>query len=223
MSEAISRARDRLISAKEVLAERWTRLPKWGRWAIIGGSAAAAFAGITLISRRASGATMSIPGGGIKTWTDEDIEYLARVLIMETGLIRDRTEMAGIAWVAVNRALMGWGRSYPKNSPIKTVVSGTHWPGGGPRGNSFVEAIQMDSPGKTAYHSAPVGHKNIQKARDFAKNILTGKIPNPIGPRRSFLHPGGMGGRPLPSWIISKKNGGTAANEPLALAGAIFA
>ena len=178
-------------------------------WLLVAGG----LVGWKLLSSSSAGST---PAGG-REWTDEDIEYLARVLIMETGLARDPTEMVGIAWVAVNRAL-------GKKKSIRQVVATTSWPGGGARGNSFVEAIQMDRPGRTSsnLHSAPVGHPNIGKARELAKNVLRGSKSNPIGPRKHFVHPSGLPGS-LPSWVVSKSAGGAAEFEPLKVAGALFA
>jgi len=119
--------------------------------------------------------------------------------------------------VAVNRAL-------GKKKSIRQVVATTSWPGGGARGNSFVEAIQMDRPGRTSsgLHSAPVGHPNIGKARELAKNVLGGSKSNPIGPRKHFVHPSGLPGS-LPRWVVSKSAGGAAEFEPLKVAGGLFA
>jgi len=155
---------------------------------------------------------------GTRAWTAEDIEYLARVLILETGLSRNTTEMIGIAWVAVNRAL-------GQNRTIKQVVATTGWPGGGQRGDSFVEAIQMNSPGLTSsgLHSAAVGHPNIGKARALARQVLFGKTCNPIKTRTNFVHPEALSSS-LPSWSIAQSKGGTALDDPgpLWISGALF-
>ena len=169
--------------------------------------------------------------------TAEDEEYLAKVIVKESGDKGPSKEWAGIGWVAVNRANR-------KKRSIKKVVGVTSWPGGGSRGKAFVEDILSDK---------PLEHRRFPQALEIASSLLRGEIPNPIGPRWHFVHkrslsrtnkpdgtliPGkvsektgrkggdriAFGGRALPVWIVSrKKKHGKAMYEPLKVERATFA
>jgi hypothetical protein len=181
-------------------------------------------------------------------WETPDINWLARVLIMEAGDIGPGDEWAAIANVAMNRAKK-------RGLPIKEVVANTSWPGGGPRGRLFVKAIQSnetsgkltstyktkDGKKKTIKKSPPMASRRWSAAYQFAYKTLMGDISNPIGNRTHFVHPGGMPktkqpdgtknksgsriafkGRWLPPWVLPETVGGTADN-PKKVGRAVFA
>lgn len=217
-----------LVSGRQAISRVRKQLPPWAPWVVLGAGAVFLIFGF---SRKAEASTMSVLMG--RTWTDEDAEYLARVLIMETGFGRNLEEMKGVAWSAVNRAIKN-------KTSIKKVTAILSWPGPGARGQSFVAAMQMDQPGRSAMHDAPVGHQNIIKAREFTKNLLMGKVSNPVGNRTNFCHPSGMpasdqpdgvknakgnriskNGRWLPLWAVNRSQGGMV-DDALLVGGAIF-
>ena len=157
-------------------------------------------------------------------WSSEDVEYLARVLMMEAASRPDSPEWAGIAWVAVNRAL-DW-------SPhtIRGQVARIRWPGGGERGRAFVERIQG---------SYPTRQRTYPQALAFAERVLTGQVPSPVGRRKHFVHRRGMkdcingtcggtllcvSGKCIPVWAVSKDlPGGRAEYQPVVVGRATFA
>jgi len=122
--------------------------------------------------------------------SDEDVEYLARVVIMEHAQVGPGEEWAGIMWVALNRAA-------GKGKTVREVVVTSAWPGGGARGQAYVEAIQQS--GGEGYrsgygHRAPPDSSYWSEALSFARQVVDRQVDNPIGPRKHFFHPGGMPG-----------------------------
>jgi hypothetical protein len=120
--------------------------------------------------------------------TPADVEWLARMIVMEAGDIDPGEEWAGIMNVALNRAAR-------QGIPVREVVATTRWPGGGPDGRLFVHTIQQ--PGGTGYEDrkgrpAPPDHRRWREALAVAQAVVRGEVPNPIGPRTHFFHPGGM-------------------------------
>lgn len=118
----------------------------------------------------------------------EDVEYLARMTILEAGGIGPSEEWAGIMWVAMNRAKT-------KGRTVKSIVTDCRFPGCSSRGYSYVEAVA--APGGVGYrsphgHRSPLDHREWPHALDFATKLADGQIDNPIGPREHFFHPGGM-------------------------------
>lgn len=149
----------------------------------------------------------------------ENRDYLARVLTMETRMRGPADELTGIAWVVVNRATQSLtGR-------IKDVVATTRWTGTASRG--YYEVVGGTMVGTPPYNAAYA----------LAGQVLSGRVPNPIGPRGHFVHPAGMPscasgcsertmcveGWCLPRWAVSKSAGGKAEYEPIRLGRAVFA
>lgn len=164
-------------------------------------------------------------------WGMEDREYLARVLIMEAGDIASGPEWAGIAWVAVNRATR-------RKVSIRDVVAATSWIGGGDDAKDYLEAL-VSGPGYVTAgdRRSPLDHSRFSEAYDFAGNVLTGQVKNPIGKRENFVHPRGLekcawsgpqgkyyclDGLRYPIWAISTSMGGKAPYEPLKIGRAVF-
>ena len=135
-------------------------------------------------------------------------EWIARVLLAETGLRASPAELAGIASVAVNRANK-W------NTTIQDVVLGRV------RGHSvWNNSAQFHA----AVASAP-RRANWRQAYAFAQKVVSGAVRSPIGPERiMFVHPKTQRalGRQMPSWAISRSQGGTARTEPLMVGNALF-
>jgi len=172
------------------------------------------------VEGRSSAVTSGVGG---RQWTAVDVDYLARALMMEASSVPDSTEWAAIGWVAVNRALSD-GRT------IRDVVATTRWSGGGERGRDFVATIQS---------AEPTEKRAWPDALEFASWLLGGRIPNPIGSRRMFVHPRGMprceetpecdgarlcrDGRCLPTWIVARADGGSAKHTPVRQGRAVFA
>lgn len=119
--------------------------------------------------------------------TDDDVDYLARMLVMEVGGGNVGTpEGAGVAWIAYNRMRR-------QGVPMRQIVGTTAWPGGGERGESFVQAIHAPAGTRTAYHTAPLGTSAYTTALTFSRHFAAGEIRNPgIGAREHFSHPRGF-------------------------------
>lgn len=161
-------------------------------------------------------------------WTSEDVDYLARILMMEAARAVGSAEWAGIAWCAVNRALERHAAGHPLS--IRSVVATTAWSGGGDRGRAFVERINSDYPER---------QRTWADAIAFAEELLQGQIANPIGERTHFVHPTGMPrcvdgecsnaalmcveGRCLPGWIVARADGGRSEYPPVEVDRAVFA
>lgn len=172
------------------------------------------------------------PGG--RRWTTADADAMARTLIMEIGGKKIDPEWAAIAFCMVNRAI-----KYKRPS-IWAVVERTDWTGTGARVKLYMKARRkpagekvcgpVTSKGvtKTVCYASPAGHSRYAAAKRFATELLKGKIRNPIGTAKNYLHPRGMPkdtpenrkkyskhvpfeGRMLPKWAVSSANGGTAA------------
>lgn len=144
-------------------------------------------------------------------------DSIARAIVVELGSKGTRAEKAGIAYVAINRA-RGWGASLP--AVIRSEVPGR--PVWGSRPALYNPLLDRVDPEGSAYRSALA----------VAEAALAGVEPNPIGRRRAFVHPGfpsyataggtrvpanvpGLGVRYLPTWAVSKAEGGKASNEPI--------
>lgn len=151
-----------------------------------------------------------------------EAEWMARVLLLEAGDIGPSEEWVAIMQVARNRARSG---DYPDT--VREVVSSLSWPGGGARGQAFVEKVVS---------SWPLEHPRWDEAFALARRMVAGEIANPIGTRTHFFHPGGMPscaeegawnesgtrycieGRWWPSWSLP----GRAEQEPIRIGRAIF-
>jgi len=116
-------------------------------------------------------ATRPPPAQGIS-----DAEWLARVAVEEAGGGGQGEEWHGIMFVALNRA----ERS---GKTLEETIASTSWFGGGSRGRRAVAEILSDH---------PLEHSNYPAALATAQQLLAGMVPNPIGERRHFFHPGGM-------------------------------
>ena len=170
-----------------------------------------------------------VPAFAISQGPFDDREMLARVIILEAGDVGPGAEWAAIAHVALNRA---------KGGDIASVVANTSWPGGGSRGRRFVRRIKGEEALSNGRHISE--HPRYAAAISMAENILSGRVINPIGSRKSFVHPQGMpktgesdgtrvskrriavNGRKLPTWITPIEHGGTA-REIKKVGRAIFA
>ncbi len=139
-----------------------------------------------------------------------DIDNTARMLVAETGFVRDKNEMAQIVWVAINRA-RGKGKTL---SEVTTPPGNPLWNGSALYRQLFEKAL----------HSS-----KLPAAREFVKAVLAGEWPEVIGGRRMFLHPGGMPVPPCASnRVQSSTTSGTRCVPEWALngkvvGGAIFA
>ena len=130
--------------------------------------------GILLLTKGAKAAlapTPYMPGDS----NAADVEALARMLIVETGLNMSTEEMAQIAFVAINRA-----RRY--NTSIPEVVI----PPGRPNWNGSSTYARLFE----AADSKPVW----EKAKAFARRVLAGEFQNKG--YRNFVHPEHMAGPP---------------------------
>jgi hypothetical protein len=148
---------------------------------VIGGGAAL----LLLLATR--GAKAALPGYDERDTEERDLDALADMLITETGFNRDRSEMAQIVFVAVNRA-----RKYRK--PIYSIVDPSGrapaWNAGAPYRQRF-EAAQSNS--------------RWGAARAFAQDVLSGAYRN-MG-HSAFVHPGGMPTPPCSSTRVATNTG----------------
>jgi hypothetical protein len=168
-------------------------------------------------------------------FTDEDVEYLARILVVEAG--GHKEDWPGIAWVAVNRARRNYGG---RGTTIKDQVDTPRWFGSAGVGYQKVHT------GRTPSGRPLLGGQVGRDARAFARAVLDGRVPSPIGDRISFVHYSGMrrcresevgevsgrficddhpryGPRWVPKWIVSPDKGGVARSEPVDVGRATFA
>ena len=182
--------------------------------------------------------------------TPDNREYLTRILLVEAGDTLDKDEWAAIAYAAINRAerwyaaadkkiregraLSPWAQQHYPDRGVKAVVDSAGWFGN-------------DEP-RARLNSAEILRHNLAgRVRSFVDDIFDGKVTNPIGPRRLFVHHGGMprcavegetstsrgetrvcrqtdfGLRWLPDWIIATSEGGRAENDPIVVERAVFA
>jgi len=159
-----------------------------------------------------------VPGGLYVRNRAEDEDWLARLLTVEAGggsmLKRVKAkepaalaELGGIAWVAMNRS------KHHKQS-IKWVATtrerGKLWNAG----PAWLDSLNS-APSRPAYKTY----------RTFARRVIWRMVPNLIGPRMLFVHTDTQRrlGRQVPRWIVSRKEGGAAPNEPIRLGRATFA
>lgn len=129
---------------------------------------------------------------------DADLDALTRMLIAETGFVRDKNEMAQIVFVAVNRA-----RIYKKSLRVVVTPPGSPlWNGANAYRDGFNKADR---------------NPRYAAARVFVQSVLDGAYKNAGG--RAFVHPGGMptppcssnrfatstiaGTRCLPEWAVT--------------------
>jgi hypothetical protein len=111
--------------------------------------------------------------------TSEDVESLSRMLFQEVGASQlgsksGREELAGVAYTALNRLKGG-----KRGSTLTDVITSGH--GYGKQGN------------KRAYGTATderlQGHEEeFAKVRSFAKDVIAGKVSNPVGASTMFYH-----------------------------------
>lgn len=113
---------------------------------------------------------------------DSEIDALAKMLIVEHFGGSD-AERAQIVWVAINRAKT-WGVS-----PAAVVEPGTRTPVKGFTAGTW----NGDEKYRAAYEKAG-SNKNIRKAREFVKRVLSGEFPNRGFTK--FIHPAGMPSTP---------------------------
>lgn len=144
-----------------------TRINPW----LLGGAVAA---GVLLFGTKAKAAlapTPYMPGAS----NAADVEALARMLIVETGLNMSTEEMAQIAFVAINRA-----QRYKRSIPEVVIPPGRpNWNGSSTYARLFAAA---DS--KSVW----------EKAKAFARRVLAGEFQNKG--YRNFVHPEHMAGPP---------------------------
>lgn len=152
---------------------------------------------------------------GARQWTADDRDILARSLVYETGAI-GYPEDAAVAWVAINRALTT-GKS------LRKVIVDPSYTGTGKEMEEYRRAIVApagyNSPAPYRWKS-PLDYSTYARAFKEAGELLSGTIPNPIGPRQGYCHPQAMppdnaanrakrpdllpvAGRMLPAWSVS--------------------
>ena len=145
----------------------------------------------------------------------EEADALARLLMTETGMRADRREIAAIGQVVLNRALEYNAAvadvAYNRISPPKYLRARQKWNAGA----GWDDMMARNGPNKPTYAAALA----------LADSLLRGQEPNEIGSRTQFVHPGTQTrlGRTLPSWIVSKSQGGAARYEPIDIGAARFA
>lgn len=162
-------------------------------WAVGGGLAAL---GLLLLASRSKAALA--PSGGSFWQSEQDLDALADMLVVETGGVRDKNEMAQIVFAALNRS-----RNYGKS--VRDIVAPWQrnplWNSGADYKRLFEAA--RDSP-------------RWSQARAFAEDVLAGTYRN-LG-ATAFVHPGRMptppcssrrvatstfaGTRCLPGWAV---------------------
>jgi hypothetical protein len=106
--------------------------------------------------------------------------------MMEVADVDPGPEWAGVAWVALNRARR-------QGKTVRQVVVSDSWTGTGAAARDWQVTIQQGR----GYRSpmgriSPVDQPRWQKAVEFARAVLAGEVPNPIGEREGYVHPGGM-------------------------------
>lgn len=114
-------------------------------------------------------------------YSEEDVTNAARMLMAETAMRRDPQEQAAILWVAINRAKRAHGGKLIPGALTRVLYRPgvPTWNGSGRYQQLFDDASR---------HTA-----RFARAKEFARQILDGRAyPNKIGPRRHFVHPGGM-------------------------------
>jgi hypothetical protein len=155
--------------------------------------------------------------------SNEEIDAAARALIAETSLLpkHNQKELAGIFFVGLNRAK---ARGWPEQ---EDALVQAFTPPGQPLWNGSMRYRER-------FQNAARNHR-FEKARAIVKQISAGKIKNPIGERKNFVHPTGMprcgedgdcrsdrfrciNGRCLPIWSVV----GTARYEPIDIGQARF-
>lgn len=193
------------------------------------GALAVALALVAVAVRRAAAASR----GRRVVWTGadpSDAEYLARILMIEAAS-GARNEWAAIAWVAVNRARRA-------QSSVRAVVASNAWFGSGASAESAIRRVQAPSGSRPDGRTAPPQYAQYPSALSFATALLEGRVPNPIGPRRHFVHPQSLpictpdtavpagrvcvDGRLFPRWSVSTSRGGSAEHEPIQIGRGVF-
>lgn len=134
-------------------------------WAVGGGLLA-----LLVLSSRSKAALA--PSGGTFWSSEQDLDALASMLIVETGFVRDKNEMAQIVFVALNRS-----RNHGK--PVRDIVA--PWQRN-PLWNSGADYKRL--------FEAARNNARWDAARDFAQAVLTGAYKN-LG-ATAFVHPGRM-------------------------------
>jgi len=166
---------------------------------------------------------------GERKWTPQDIDWLRRMLVLEVGDIDPGPEWAGVAYVAVNRAIKG-------NKSIEAVVHANAWIGSGPDATDYLGIMGANQGKSPKGRPAPPIHPRWGISEAFAKGVLAGTVPNPIGKRTSYVHyrslkpangkpPGDFmdfQGKRAPKWVVPKSAGGLAVNDPLTVGRATF-
>lgn len=152
-----------------------------------------------------TGKAKAAGGGGPVNETD--VDSLARLLMAETGGRHSYDEETSIMQVAINRAKRHQTSIY---NVVRSIRPAPLWNSS----EQYRRALEN-------------GHRaaNFEKAKERARDILSGAAPNLIGPRRHFVHPATIlarGGR-LPAWIVSRSQGGRAEYEPIDVGEARFA
>jgi hypothetical protein len=111
---------------------------------------------------------------------EDDVEVLATMLASEGGFKKletekGRKELAGIAFTAINRARR-------RDASLRRVITGGHGFGkqGAKRAYSTAAAHQDPKVRK--------GRKVTDPMRQYAADILSGKVANPVGQATFFLH-----------------------------------
>ena len=132
--------------------------------------------------------------GTMGSFTVEDIEYLARMVILEQGASHGETsgEWAGMMNAAINRARI-------KNTSVKDIVTRISWPGSGPYGKAYIQRIQS---------SYPINQQTWLQALKYATLLVMGKKSNPIGRRQLFVHPRSLKRTEQPTGTIGKDKRG---------------
>ena len=110
--------------------------------------------------------------------TDENVEYLARMLCMHSSLTEP--EWIGLSWLVLNRIQAGRCRT------VRECVTSTSWSTNEERRRRLAAPSgYQDASGKPAPPDSP----RWEEALALAEEILQGQHPNPIGQRRHFIHP----------------------------------
>lgn len=152
-----------------------------------------------------------------------EIDAAARALIAETSLLpkHSEKELAGIFYVGLNRAK---ARGWP-GQPEALLEAFT--PPGQPLWNGAMRYRER-------FENAQ-RNPRFEKAKAIVSKINEGKIANPVGERKNFVHPSGMprcgedgdcrserfrciNGRCLPIWSVE----GIARYEPIEIGQARF-
>jgi hypothetical protein len=217
---------------------------------------------VKLTGRQKRGLALSVTGGGlllfgisrgffdkilapkllVPGFVSSDADWLARIVLTESSSKgRLGPEGVGIAYVAKNRLESG-----RYGSSIKEVVTGKtgrRWFGAArTAGYCFVTGARLCS-GRTRGGMTVTEFPQYDAARAMAEKVMDGTIPNPVGRRLTFHHPGGMkkcpnlgaktkklicrstpyGKRWIPRWGISKAQGGAARTTPITVGAGVFA